>query len=314
MKLSLVLSTYNGAKYIVEQMDSLRNQTRKIDELLIFDDRSTDSTVEIIQQYIRKNQLDSWKLEINTENLGWRKNFMLGIWKASGDLIFTCDQDDIWMLDKVERMERIMEERPEITVLTSFYYGFFSDGSEKLIGEHCKEEVFLQRTKMNIFGIPYPGCTYCIRRKIAQLSKVYWQEDFPHDALFWRMANFSEGLYTCNIPMIRMRKHSHSAYTMESVKLKSKQSKCIWMDYGVRSVEMLLKYIKDESVPNRQKKEEILRANLDWLKMRIRFYESGNVWLGVRLLKYIRCYPKVRQYLGDWYLLLRREESRKNED
>ena len=56
MKLSIVLSTYNGEAYITEQLDSILNQTRKADEVLIFDDCSTDNTPQIIEQFISSLQ------------------------------------------------------------------------------------------------------------------------------------------------------------------------------------------------------------------------------------------------------------------
>ena len=62
MKTSVIMTVYNGSKYLLEMLESLRNQTRIIDELLIFDDRSTDSSLEIIQKYISEIGLNNWKL------------------------------------------------------------------------------------------------------------------------------------------------------------------------------------------------------------------------------------------------------------
>ena len=104
MKLSIVLSTYNGEAYITEQLDSILNQTRKADEVLIFDDCSTDNTPQIIKQFISGHNLTTWKFAVNHENKGWKRNFMEGIWSTSGDLVFPCDQDDIWMPQKLERI------------------------------------------------------------------------------------------------------------------------------------------------------------------------------------------------------------------
>lgn len=57
MKISVIVSTYNGAEYILEQLDSVKNQTRKADEVLISDDVSSDNTVEIVNKYIADNGL-----------------------------------------------------------------------------------------------------------------------------------------------------------------------------------------------------------------------------------------------------------------
>lgn len=58
MKTSVVLSTYNGEQYIIEQLESIKNQTRIPDEVLIYDDCSTDQTVELVRNFIDKNRLD----------------------------------------------------------------------------------------------------------------------------------------------------------------------------------------------------------------------------------------------------------------
>ena len=71
MRLSIVLSTYNGEAYITEQLDSILNQTRKADEVLIFDDCSTDNTPQIIEQFISEHTLTTWTFAVKQENKGW---------------------------------------------------------------------------------------------------------------------------------------------------------------------------------------------------------------------------------------------------
>ena len=78
MKVSVVMTTYNGIRFLKEMLDSLKNQTRKIDEVIICDDRSTDNTVEFINEYIEVYNLKNWKITVNHQNLGWEKNFLNG--------------------------------------------------------------------------------------------------------------------------------------------------------------------------------------------------------------------------------------------
>ena len=99
MKVSVVLSSYNGEQDIIEQLRSIDGQTRQPDEVLICDDCSTDGTADLVQNYIEKKRLKNWKLIVNKKNKGWRKNFIDGILASTGDLIFTSDQDDIWRED-----------------------------------------------------------------------------------------------------------------------------------------------------------------------------------------------------------------------
>ena len=123
MKISIVLSTYNGSQYIEEQLDSLRNQTYTADEVLISDDCSQDNTVQIIETYIKKYELLNWKLEVNEKNCGWRKNFMNLITSAMGDIVFTCDQDDIWSADKIQKNDPNYGRKPRSFTISVSVYG-----------------------------------------------------------------------------------------------------------------------------------------------------------------------------------------------
>lgn len=73
-KISVAMTTYNGSKYIIKQLDSLKNQSRKIDELVICDDCSTDNTVELVNDYIKSNNLEGWNIYSNENNLGFINN------------------------------------------------------------------------------------------------------------------------------------------------------------------------------------------------------------------------------------------------
>ena len=103
MKTSVVLSAYNGEKFILEQLESIRIQTVPVDEVIILDDCSTDNTAKICQDFIFRHNLSHWHIEVNTQNKGFVQNFYAGFQKATGEIIFICDQDDIWQPNKVER-------------------------------------------------------------------------------------------------------------------------------------------------------------------------------------------------------------------
>ena len=98
-KISICIATYNGEKYLKEQLDSIVNQSIKPYEVILQDDCSTDKTVEIAKKY--QNELNL-NIIINETNLGFKKNFESILSKATGDLIAPCDQDDIWLENKLE--------------------------------------------------------------------------------------------------------------------------------------------------------------------------------------------------------------------
>ena len=105
--ISLVIPTYNGEKYLREQLDSIYRQTLVPDEVIAVDDRSKDGTVDILKEYADRYGL---KYFVNEQNLGYNKNFAKGISLASGDYICLCDQDDVWMPEKVETLHKKLIE------------------------------------------------------------------------------------------------------------------------------------------------------------------------------------------------------------
>ena len=96
-KISVCLTTYNGADFIERQLLSIAPQLQATDEIIITDDNSTDNTLEIIEALA----IPQVKLFKNTEQLGYVQNFAKAIALATGDYIFLSDQDDAWLPNKV---------------------------------------------------------------------------------------------------------------------------------------------------------------------------------------------------------------------
>jgi len=138
MKLvSIVMTTYNGEKFIRKQLDSIVNQTYKNLEIIICDDCSSDNTIDIIKAYQKKDK--RIKLYINEKNLGFTKNFEKAISLCNGDYIALADQDDIWRLNKIEVMikniddailvygdEKIIDENDNIIANSFFEFEEFN--------------------------------------------------------------------------------------------------------------------------------------------------------------------------------------------
>ena len=119
MRISVAMCTYNGCRYLEEQLRSIRQQTYLPCELVICDDGSTDGTEQIVERF-RSAVPFPVTLHCNPHNLGSTRNFEQAIQLCSGDLIALCDQDDVWSADKLEVMGRILGESPELA-------GVFSD-------------------------------------------------------------------------------------------------------------------------------------------------------------------------------------------
>lgn len=109
---SVVMATYNGERFLKEQLDSILNQTYANIEVIAIDDASSDRTVSILKQYAEKD--DRIKVTVNELNLGYTKNFEKGIRLASGNYIAFSDQDDIWMAEKLSTLMNEMAEHPVV--------------------------------------------------------------------------------------------------------------------------------------------------------------------------------------------------------
>ncbi len=229
MKISFIMAVYNGEKYIIEQLDSVLGQTRALDEVIIIDDKSTDKTYSMIQNYIKTHDLHHWVLEKNKKNIGYQLNFKKALEKASGDIIFLSDQDDKWLPTKVEEMVSIMEENPHILSLgTSFY----------VIDKHSNRiEYPTKKGYSNYHLIPFmikendlvkmdmkllcqrnfcQGCTMAISKSVSDEWITCIDANNPHD---WEMniiASSHDGCYFLNKPLIEYRIHDNNTIGLEN--------------------------------------------------------------------------------------------------
>ena len=188
MKTSVAMATYNGADYLIEQLDSLRDQTMPIDEVIICDDGSKDNTVQMIRDYIKENALgERWTLIENEVNLGYANNFHKALNLTTGDYIFFSDQDDIWMTNKIEEMTKVLNENPKIQLLCSDYEPFSSAENaptvpkkimEKMTGDGSVEQIVLNSKNVHIASL---GCDMCIRKTFRDRIEPFWIKGWAHD-------------------------------------------------------------------------------------------------------------------------------------
>ena len=118
MKLSIALTTYNGARYLEAQLASLVRQTRPPDEVVICDENSSDGTGSILAAFEASAPF-AVRVVINEAQLGIIANFEKAVGLCTGDIIFLADQDDSWHPDKLARHEAIYADRPEVGLVFS---------------------------------------------------------------------------------------------------------------------------------------------------------------------------------------------------
>lgn len=116
MKISIAMATYNGARYLSEQLDSFLRQTRQPDELVVCDDCSQDGTLDILRRF---KQQAPFPVHIyqNERNLGFVRNFEKALSLCSGDILFLSDQDDVWFENRLAIIEQEFSAHPEKMVV-----------------------------------------------------------------------------------------------------------------------------------------------------------------------------------------------------
>lgn len=175
VRISIAMATYNGARYLQEQLDSFLYQTRLPDELVVCDDGSTDATLEILEAF---GQQAPFAVHIcrNETNLGYVRNFEKALSLCTGDIIFLSDQDDVWFCDKIEKMTAVLATRPDVFLLQTDMVLADADMNPTL------------RTQLgNIRSLGYSsdtflfGCSMAIRKAWLKLALPIPAEITAHD-------------------------------------------------------------------------------------------------------------------------------------
>ena len=298
MTTTVVLTTYNGMKYIEPLLDSLRLQTQRIDEVRIYDDRSTDETVLFINDYIQKYGLNNWHVSINKSNKGWKQNFRDGMLAAEGELVFPCDQDDIWELNKIEMMAKQFITNDKMVLLSSDYTPLYECGGVKVdsFSEISDKPVWIiDNEKFSVHK--RPGCVMCVRRSF--LEKIYdiWEPNFAHDAFLWTAATLCGGNYLLKYPLIQYRRHDSNASTGKNRTVENQVQLMNMEDKIARWYCNIENEIPD-------KKRKMIQRYRQWCKLRTDLLLKHKYINFIKLIGYRKFFRSYRQELGDLYYII----------
>lgn len=227
--ISVAMAVYNGEKYIKEQLESIRLQTRVPDEVIIMDDCSTDNTAALINEYLKKYSLN-WIFEVSSQNRGYIDNFTELLHRVKGDIIFLADQDDIWELDKIALLTDKMSQNPDILALNTSFECIDGDSRDLparapiFTSNHglmiCKSVKKNQLVKIKAdYNLCYNismGCTMAFRKELlADFFDLENLKRLPHDWKLNLLAALKDGLYFWNIPCIRYRIHNDNTSSIK---------------------------------------------------------------------------------------------------
>lgn len=212
-KIEILMATYNGEKYIREQIDSIINQTYKNWILLVRDDNSKDNTVSIIEEYEKKDSRIRL-LRDKKGNLGFVRNFEELMANSLEDFIMFADQDDYWIENRIEKYIEIITnlssedmEKPLLIHSNSFICDKELNIKKEKFISNCAED---KEFDIVFFNYIVQGSTALVNRKLINLALPFSSKVTLHDRYLHLLAEFLGKRIFLNQSLMKYRQHDNN--------------------------------------------------------------------------------------------------------
>ena len=254
--ISIAMATYNGEKYLQEQIDSILRQTLKPTEIVICDDCSTDNTWDILQRYAKRDA--RFKIYRNETNLGFVKNFEKAISACQGDYIALSDQDDIWTNDHIELL------------FDGLGYKIMSCGNALLVNEsgqslgvtykemelldYLPEDDFLKLKSIFFFRSPFQGASMLFKKELVDFALPFINETIYHDRWLAIVACMTGGINYIDKVILSYRRTNNNV--TEPIKKRSRIKYFMhgWLNGRVEEIDQILE-MSNANISEFQKEE-----------------------------------------------------------
>lgn len=306
IKVSVLLATFNGEKFIQTQLDSIIEQEESVDEIVICDDRSTDRTMEIICDY-QKRYPNLIKIYQNEINKGYAMNFWDSIKFTTGDIVIFSDQDDIWVKSKVSEIKKVFARNKYVMALNTAYK--LIDSSGKIIHSYKDAHYFndnrLRKITLKQFikAPKFPGMSMAIRKDLYTNDFTFKEEYLlAHDWYLNQQAAYQNGLYFLNKALALYRQHNNNlvgvSSTIDGKFALEKRLSVIKREEAMTDVLMQI-YLYDKRMFS-----YITKVKINVIK-RYLYVLNKNI-LGVCMNFFINWrFYSVRNFAGDVYAILK---------
>lgn len=265
MEISVVLCTYNGERFIENQLDSILNQTIPVTQVIIIDDFSSDSTLDILKRY--NAEYMEVELVTHQKNKGITKSFQEGIKLADKEIIFLCDQDDIWELNKAERFIEKFREEDDLLVFSNA--DLINETGEKINGSFfeklnvtVKEKLLIEQNeadlvfrKRNIMA--GSSAAFSSELKSIVLPLIHGETNMLHDRF---IASVTAAIYPDRIGLIDEKLSSYRIHDNQTIGFKkiNENQNVSKFDYYAKEAKLL------EYVLERVENTHFRRAHYFW--------------------------------------------------
>jgi len=205
--ISIALATYNGETFLKQQLNSIYDQTYSKIEVVVSDDKSTDGTVAILEEYKYNYGL---QYTVNDINIGFVKNFENALRMCKGDYIALCDQDDIWFPDKIETLAREINNQSMIcsdAIIINKHGEVLSDS----MYHYSNRKFFYKKQFSHLLYENYvTGCTILFKRELLERALPFPDWIKYHDWWLSVVASCMNGISFIQKPLIKYRYHGNN--------------------------------------------------------------------------------------------------------
>ena len=228
--ISVCIATYNGEKYIYQQIKSILNQLESNDEIIISDDLSSDNTIKEINKFNDPRI----KVFINTSCKGVIKNFENAIKHSSGEYIFLSDQDDIWIENKTSKFLFLLTKYDLVISDNTIVNENLEPIKQSFFNHNFSSKIF-----KNIWRNNYIGCCMAFKRDLLNYI-IPFPSSIMHDVWIGIIAKYYGSVYYLDEPLILYRRHNNNTSTCGE---KSKNSITKKLSYRICLIYFFIKRI-----------------------------------------------------------------------
>ncbi len=306
-KISIAMATYNGERFLSQLLDSLFNQSMKVDEIIVVDDCSNDETVSILETYSKKMPI---KVYVNDENLGVNQNFEKAVSLTTGDYVLLCDQDDVWLPfnveSKVQALAIMPQDKPAFVASRSI---MVDSNLKKILSFGVSKNT---SDALEIFMTPFQGTTLAFNRAFLDVSQGWPKsfKDFPYDGFLRFCAVLTANLYALSKPLMLYRCHENNVELKMNANRKHHILRKNWLTLLLQFDLNLLRLKRLNFVIKKLNKEYVIAERLKIFEDLCSCLIGGRLsWVKFFLLRSIPSNIKLRVFFASIISLIRKKVS-----
>lgn len=259
------MTTYNGSKFIYDQLLSISNQTIRPDEIVVCDDASTDNTVNILMSFSKKVNFPI-KIIKNKFNIGYSNSFNKALSLCEGEIVFICDQDDFWFREKIEKVLNCFENN--IGIVLVIHDVMFCREDLSPIGQTKINRI---KSFTNVENDYVVGMATAIKRDFLQLClPIPNLSGISYDRWLHDCARVIKKKFVLNSVLAYYRRHSENVTSNSSINANHTTSKIslLWAKFRESSNVKNIKYFESSQLASWIIKKK------DWIVMNDYLSES----------------------------------------